>query len=138
MSQAVESKKNEGVFTDVFGSFSVDDISAAKTFYADTLGVDISEEDEGFALKFPGGGSTFVYPKDDHVAASFTILNFQVDDIDAAVEALKAKGVEFESYDGEIETDGKGIHRGADAGDGPNIAWFKDPAGNILSVMEGK
>ena len=79
----------------------------------------------------------FVYTKDNHEAATFTVLNLQVADIDAAVDDLTERGIKFESYTGDIETDEKGIHRGADKGRGPNIAWFKDPAGNILSVMEG-
>ena len=85
----------------------------------------------GLALHFGGGADTFVYPKDDHVPATFTVLNFLVDDIDAAVDRLAAAGIGFEQYEGELQTDEKGIARG---GDGPTIAWFRDPAGNILAV----
>ncbi len=88
-------------------------------------------------IQFDGGANVFIYPKDDHQPATFTVLNFQVDDIAAAVEKLSGLGVEFESYDGEMKTDEKGIYWGGKEGKGPNIAWFKDPAGNILSVLEG-
>lgn len=118
-----------------FSSFSADDIPRAKQFYADTLGLEVEEQMGGLALHFGGGADTFVYPKDDHLPATFTVLNFLVDDIDAAVERLSAAGVGFEQYEGEIATDEKGIAR-APGGDGPSIAWFKDPAGNILSVLQ--
>jgi catechol 2,3-dioxygenase-like lactoylglutathione lyase family enzyme len=114
-----------------FSGFSVDDVSRARVFYADTLGLDVSEEQGMLTLHLAGGGTVLVYPKDDHTPASFTILNFPVGDIEAAVAALKGAGVEFESYD-EPKTDEQGIHRGG----GPLIAWFRDPAGNILSVIE--
>ncbi len=116
-----------------FSSFSADDIPRAKQFYAETLGLEVEEQMGGLALHL-GGGDTFVYPKDDHAPATFTVLNFLVDDIDAAVDRLTEAGVAFEQYEGEIETDEKGIARGP--GDGPTIAWFKDPAGNILSVLQ--
>lgn len=119
-----------------FSGFSVDDIPAAKQFYGQTLGLDVADEMEGLNISLAGGGSVFVYPKPDHTPASFTILNFPVDDIDSAVEQLTAAGVQFEHYDGEMQTDEKGIFRGTEQDAGPNIAWFKDPAGNILSVME--
>jgi predicted enzyme related to lactoylglutathione lyase len=89
-------------------------------------------------LRLAGGGRVFIYPKPNHEPATFTILNFQVDDIDQAVDQLTKLGVRFEHYEGEMKTDEKGIFRGADRGEGPNIAWFKDPAGNILSVLEEK
>ena len=117
-----------------FSSFSVDDLSKAKEFYSETLGVKVSESDdgEGLELKPSGDASVFLYPKPNHKPASFTVLNFMVDDIEAAVDELKKSGVTFEQYEGEIKTDEKGIHRNG----GPTIAWFKDPAGNILSVIE--
>lgn len=136
MAQAVGKKTKEAFFTGAFSSFSVDDIDKAKKFYGKTLGVDISETEEGLQLDFDEGGSIFLYPKDDHEPATFTVLNFNVDDIERAVDELKGRGVTFESFTGEMETDKDGIFRGKDSGDGPNIAWFKDPAGNFLSVIE--
>ncbi|MBC7898510.1 MAG: VOC family protein [Saprospiraceae bacterium] len=121
-----------------FSTFSVTDISKAKEFYGTTLGLDISEEEEGIGINITGGGSVFLYPKEDHTAATFTVLNFPVDNIDEAVDDLKNRGVSFESYEGEMKTDENGIFRGAEKNTGPNIAWFKDPAGNILSVIEMK
>ncbi|MEJ7790598.1 MAG: VOC family protein [Gaiellaceae bacterium] len=120
--------------TKAFSGFSANDIGAAKRFYGETLGLSVSEEMGGLGLHLGGGGEVFVYPKDDHAPASFTVLNFPVEDIDAAVDGLTKAGVRFEHYSGEIETDEKGIARSR--GEGPNIAWFKDPAGNILSVLE--
>jgi catechol 2,3-dioxygenase-like lactoylglutathione lyase family enzyme len=120
--------------SEAFSSFSVDDIAAAKQFYGDTLGVAVREQPEGLGLEIAGGGKVFLYPKEDHAPATFTVLNFQVDDVDATVAALKAKGVRFEHYDDEhLKTDSEGIARGPH---GPTIAWFKDPAGNILSVLK--
>jgi len=118
--------------TKAFSTFSVDDVPRAKQFYGETLGLNVSEEMDGLGLHLGGGGEVFVYPKDDHTPATFTVLNFPVDDIDEAVEKLTKAGVRFEQYEGELETDEKGIFRG----EGPIIAWFKDPAGNILSVIE--
>ena len=114
-----------------FSSFSVNDLEKAKQFYAQTLGLKVKESPEGLELH-PGQQSVFIYPKPNHEPATFTVLNFQVNNIDAAVDELKQKGVSFEHYEGEIKTDEKGIHRDK----GPTIAWFKDPAGNILSVVE--
>jgi catechol 2,3-dioxygenase-like lactoylglutathione lyase family enzyme len=115
-----------------FSSFAVDDITAARRFYADTLGLEVSDEIMGtIGLHLAGGVVVFVYPKDDHVPATFTVLNFRVDDVDAAVDRLSAAGVRFERYEGDLQTDDKGISRGP----GPTIAWFRDPAGNILSVV---
>jgi predicted enzyme related to lactoylglutathione lyase len=114
-----------------FSSFSVNDLAKAKQFYGQTLGLKVTESPEGLELH-PGQQSVFIYPKPNHEPATFTVLNFQVNDIDAVVDGLKQKGVNFEQYDGEIKTDPKGIHRN----NGPTIAWFKDPAGNILSVVE--
>ena len=121
-----------------FSSFSVNNLDEAKAFYGQTLGLETDETQEGLALKIAGGGQVFLYPKPDHTPASFTVLNFPTNDINATVDKLGAQGITFESYGGEIETDAKGIFRGASSGEGPNIAWFKDPAGNILSVVEEK
>ena len=117
--------------TKAFSGFSVDDIPRAKQFYGETLGLNVTDEMGGLALHLGGGGNVYVYPKDNHVPATFTILNFPVADVEAAVDHLTEAGVSFERYDG-IESDEKGIHRG----EGPTIAWFKDPAGNILSVLD--
>lgn len=116
-----------------FSSFSSNDIPATKQFYADTLGLDVEDQMSGLVLHLGGGADVFVYPKDDHVPATHTVLNFVVDDIDAAVDRLSRAGVRFEQYEGELATDEKGVARG---GDGPPIAWFKDPVGNTLSVLE--
>ncbi len=121
-----------------FSSFSVDDLKTAKEFYGQKLGLEVSETNEGLGLQVTGGGEIFIYPKANHTPATFTVLNFPVDDIDQAVDELGGRGVQFESYEGEMKTDKKGIFRGAARGEGPNIAWFKDPAGNILAVLEQK
>ena len=119
--------------TKAFSGFSVDDVQRAKEFYGETLGLKVSEEHGLLFLHIAGGRDTLVYPKPDHVPATFTILNFPVDDIEKAVDELSAQGVRFERYLGtEMETDEKGIFRGG----GPLIAWFKDPAGNVLSVLQ--
>ena len=125
------------MFKDVhaYSGFSVNDIPKAKEFYGGTLGLDVTEANGQLELKLGGGGSVFVYPKDDHEPAVFTILNFQVDDIDGTVDQLKSRGVAFERYEG-FEQDDKDIARGIAAEQGPDIAWFKDPAGNILSVLQ--
>ncbi len=121
--------------TKAFSSFSVNDIRKAKEFYGQTLGLDIVEEPEGLELHLAGGTRIFIYPKPNHLPATFTILNFQVANIDAAVGELTKRGIQIERYDDvNIKTDEKGIFRGP----GPQIAWFKDPAGNILSVLEEK
>ncbi len=120
--------------TKAFSGFAVNDLDRAREFYGETLGLEIDDESAGLGLKLGGGGTVFVYPKEDHEPASFTILNFPVEDIDAAVAALRERGVEFERYEGTpIETDEIGVFRG---GHGPLIAWFTDPAGNVLSVLE--
>ncbi|MDB5195498.1 MAG: hypothetical protein JWO84_682 [Parcubacteria group bacterium] len=121
--------------TPAFSGYSVDNIEKAKEFYGNVLGVEVEETKQGLNLKIPGT-SVFLYPKTDHVPATFTVLNFAVEDIDAAVDALADKGVGFERYEG-MHQDEKGIARGKAVGMGPDIAWFKDPAGNILSVLEG-
>ena len=117
--------------TKAFSGFSVDDIEKARQFYGDTLGIDTSEQYGLLTLHLAGGRDTLVYPKPDHTAAAYTILNFEVDDIDQAVDGLASRGVQFERYDG-LGQDENGINRAG----GPYIAWFKDPAGNILSVLQ--
>jgi predicted enzyme related to lactoylglutathione lyase len=121
-----------------FSSFSVDDLDGAKQFYSKILGIDLDEDGKMgiLTLNLTGGGKVFIYPKKDHQPATFTVLNFPVDNIDEAVKRLRENGIKFESYDGEIKTDENGIARGSESGHGPDIAWFKDPAGNILSVLE--
>lgn len=114
-----------------FSGFSVDDIPAARAFYGEKLGVEVSEEYGMLGLTIAGGARVLVYPKSDHVPAPFTILNFPVDDIDRAVDELTRRGVQFRRFDG-AEVDEKGIFRG----DGPTIAWFTDPAGNVLSILQ--
>jgi catechol 2,3-dioxygenase-like lactoylglutathione lyase family enzyme len=116
-----------------YSGFAVDDIEKARNFYKDTLGLDVSDEHGQVNLRLAGGRDTLIYPKPDFTPATYTILNFPVDDIDQAVDELTARGVRFERYDG-FEQDEKGIARSL--GGGPDIAWFKDPAGNILSVLE--
>jgi predicted enzyme related to lactoylglutathione lyase len=122
--------------TKAFSGFSVNDMQKAKEFYNGTLGINVSENDMGImTLKLAGGTDIFVYPKTNHEPATFTILNFAVADVDKAVDELTKLGIKFEHYDfGDIKTDEKGIMRGN--GVGPDIAWFKDPAGNILSVLK--
>lgn len=115
-----------------FSSYSIDDIPAAKAFYEGTLGLDVSEQPEGLGLNLATGASVFLYPKDNHEPATFTVLNFPVDDLAAAVDELTGNGVTMERYDG-FDQDERGIAAGID---GPHIAWFKDPAGNVLSVMQ--
>jgi catechol 2,3-dioxygenase-like lactoylglutathione lyase family enzyme len=117
--------------TKAFSGFSVDDIPRAKQFYSETLGLRVTEEHGMLRLHIAGDRDTPIYPKPDHTPATYTILNFPVDDIDKAVDELAARGVHFERYDGP-EQDEKGVFRG----EGPPIAWFKDPAGNILSVLQ--
>ncbi|WP_285025703.1 VOC family protein [Plantibacter sp. ME-Dv--P-122b] len=120
-------------YRDVFSGFSVDDIDAARTFYRDVLGLTVTDNAMGFLdLSLPAGGSVLVYDKPDHAPASFTVLNLVVDDIDTAVDELQARGVVTKLYpDDVLPTDAKGIMRG----NGPDIAWFTDPAGNVLSVL---
>src|ERR1700676_2090437 len=117
--------------TKAFSGFAVDDLPAAKKFYGETLGLETSEHYGLLTLPLPGGRDTLVSPKPDHRPAGYTILNFQVDDIDAAVGELASRGVEMEKYDG-LGQDAQGINRAG----GPYIAWFKDPAGNILAVLQ--
>lgn len=112
-----------------FSSFAVDDLDRAEAFYRDVLGQEVSRGEMGLlTLRLAGGAAALIYPKPDHVPATFTLLNFPVDDVEAAVDALVERGVIFEHYEG---TDERGIQRGP----GPDIAWFRDPAGNVLSVL---
>jgi len=117
--------------TKAFSGFSVDDVPAARKFYSETLGLKVSEQYGMLHLHIAGERDILVYPKPDHIPATFTILNFPVEDIDATVAALAKRGVRFERYD-TIDADQQGIARGQ----GPYIAWFKDPAGNILSILQ--
>jgi catechol 2,3-dioxygenase-like lactoylglutathione lyase family enzyme len=119
--------------TKAFSGFAVPDIAAAKEFYGDKLGLNVTEENGLLTLHLSGGERpTLIYPKPDHEPANFTILNFQVEDVEKAVDALTEKGVEMERYEG-FDQDEKGIMRGQ----GPDIAWFTDPAGNVLAVLHG-
>ncbi len=116
-----------------FSGFAVPDIEKAKKFYGETLGLKVSEDHGLLTLHLAGSNNVLIYPKPNHVPATFTVLNFTVDDVDLAVDELKKRGVRFELYDlPDLKTDEKGIMRGK----GPTIAWFKDPARNILSVLE--
>ena len=117
--------------TKAFSGFSVNDLEAAKKFYGEVLGLTTSERYGLLTLHLAGGRDTLVYPKPDHAPATYTILNFAVDDIDAAIDELISRGVELEKYDG-LGQDDKGINRAG----GPYIAWFNDPAGNILAVLQ--
>ena len=128
-------RHTESVLTDakVFPSFSVDDVGKAKSFYHDTLGLNVTESEMGLELDVRGGNKVFIYPKLDHKPATYTVLNFEVDDVAEAVDQLKSHGVRFESYNlPDLKTDSRGI---ASDGSGHEIAWFKDPAGNIFSVL---
>lgn len=119
--------------SNAFSGFSVNDLTQAKQFYGGTLGLKVSESNGLLHLHLAGGATVLVYPKAKHTPAAFTILNFPVRDVDQAVDELTRRGVRFEIYDQPgLKTDSKGVFRGG----GPVIAWFKDPAGNILSVLE--
>ncbi|WP_448702732.1 VOC family protein [Mucilaginibacter sp. AW1-3] len=119
-------------YNQAFSSFSVNDLHKAKSFYSDILGLKITEQKEGLDLGIGPDTHVFIYPKPNHEPATFTILNFKVSDIEKTVDELTAKGVKFEQYTGQMQTDEKGIFRSG----GPVIAWFKDPAGNFISVIE--
>ena len=122
--------------TKAFSSFSVDDLQRAKQFYGETLGLDVVESPEGLELHIAGGTPVFVYPSDNYTPPKHTVLNFPVEDIEAAVDELAKRGVSMEHYDlPEIKTDEKGIFRGGEGGPRA-IAWFKDPADHVLSVLE--
>lgn len=117
--------------TRTFSSFSVDDVDRAEGFYSDTLGLDVTKDENGLLTLQLGGGSVMVYPKDDHSPARYTVLNFMVDDVEGTVDELSGKGVSFERYP-EFEQDEKGISHQRPM---PDIAWFTDPAGNIMSLV---
>jgi catechol 2,3-dioxygenase-like lactoylglutathione lyase family enzyme len=120
--------------TPAFFSFSARDLAPVKEFYQSVLGLSVDDQTEGLALTLGGGGKVFIYPKPNHEPASFTVLNFPVPDVEQAVDRLTARGIRFERYDQPgLKTDAKGICRGSG---GPTIAWCKDPAGNILSILE--
>jgi catechol 2,3-dioxygenase-like lactoylglutathione lyase family enzyme len=128
----------ETVLTDAraFPSFSVDNLDKARTFYRDTLGLHVNDRPEGLELEVGAGNRVFIYPKPDHKPATFTVLNFPADDVEVAVDKLVSTGVRFESYNmPQIKTDSRGISRD---NEGTEIAWFKDPAGNILSVLHSR
>ena len=118
--------------TYAFSSFSVKDLDETKKFYGQTLGLGISESDEGLSLQTQGSSDVFIYPKTDHIPATFTVLNFVVDDVDRKVDELTKMGIRFEIYDkGDLKTDDRGVFQGK-----PKIAWFKDPSGNFLSILQ--
>lgn len=123
----------------VFSGISVDDLGKAKQFYTQTLGLPLVDETMGLRLSLPGGGELFIYDKADHVPAGYTVLNFVVENIDEAVDELASQGVVFERYDSmPAPQDEKAILRGLAANQGPDIAWFTDPANNILAVLQNK
>ena len=118
--------------TKAFSSFSVNDLEETKKFYGQTLGLEVSESKEGLNLQIKGGNDVFIYPKPDHTPATCTVLNFVVEDVDKVVDELIKMGIHFQIYDkGELQTDNRGVFQGK-----PKIAWFKDPAGNFLSILE--
>jgi catechol 2,3-dioxygenase-like lactoylglutathione lyase family enzyme len=133
--RVIEQEESEPMFkeTKAFSGFSVNNLQQAKEFYGQTLGLDVSEAHGLVELHLAGGTKILMYPKENHTPATFTILNFSVDNIEHTVDELVSRGVQFESYhEGDLVTDEKGIFRGG----GPKIAWFKDPAGNLLSVLQ--
>ena len=118
--------------TKAFSSFSVKNLDETKKFYGQTLGLGISESEEGLSLQTQGSSDVFIYPKADHTPATFTVLNFVVDDVDKKVDELTKMGIRFEIYDkGDLKTDDRGVFQGK-----PKIAWFKDPSGNFLSILQ--
>jgi len=134
---AARARKSSSIFKDAkcFSSFSVNNLDKAKEFYGQTLGLKVSQMEEGLELNLAGGTSLFLYPKPNHTPASFTVLNFPVKDIEEAVEELTTLGIKLEKYNQpDLKTDERGIMKGP----GMQIAWFKDPAGNILSVIENE
>ena len=122
-------------FNKAFSSFSVNDLDKAAKFYSSTLGLPVTQTKEGLSIKVSADYTVFLYPKPNHEPATFTVLNFQVPNIEEAVDQLNKAGIQFLQYEGEIRTDKKGIARGTS---GPLIAWFADPAGNIISVVEDR
>ena len=124
-------------FKSAFSGISTNDLQKAKDFYVNTLGFQPINEKMGLMIGLPGGAQLFIYEKDDHQPATFTVLNFVVENIDQTIDELNEKGIKFEQYDlGVAKTDERGVLRGKAANQGPDIAWFKDPAGNILSILE--
>jgi len=124
-------------FLNSFSSYSVDNLQEAMDFYVNVLGLDLTDESMGMTLSLPGGGTLFIYEKPDHEPATFTVLNFIVEDIETIVDEYGEKGISFERYDSlPAEQDERGILRGKAAGRGPDIAWFTDPAGNVIALME--
>ena len=122
--------------TKAFSGFSVDNLQKAKKFYGQTLGLEVSESNGLLELHIAGGRNILIYPKANHTPATFTILNFPVDNLEQAIDDLTKRGVRFEIYnEGDVKTDEKGVSLSSE---GPKIAWFKDPAGNVLSVLEEK
>ncbi len=123
-------------YTYAFSGFAVPDINAARTFYRDVVGLEVTAAMMGqLSIELPGGGWVLVYPKPDHEPAVYTMLNLEVDDIETAVDELAGRGVEFARYEG-MDQDARGIARGIASSQGPDIAWFTDPAGNIISVLQ--
>jgi predicted enzyme related to lactoylglutathione lyase len=120
---------------EVFSSFSVDDLVKAKAFYGQTLGLEVEDGQMGLILHMVGGGTVFIYPKENHEPATFTVLNIEVDDLEAAVDELKHNGVELARYEG-MDHDERGIIRGKEAGHGPDIGWFNDPSGNVVAILQ--
>jgi catechol 2,3-dioxygenase-like lactoylglutathione lyase family enzyme len=120
---------------EVFSSFSVSDLAQTKKFYSEVLGLKVDDGKEGLILHMVGGGTVFIYPKDNHEPATFTVLNIEVDDIAAAVMELNKNNVELERYDG-MGQDEKGISHGKASGHDPDIGWFKDPEGNVISILQ--
>jgi catechol 2,3-dioxygenase-like lactoylglutathione lyase family enzyme len=119
-----------------FSGFSVDNLATAREFYAGVLGLTTEDRPGGMRMSLPGGSTAWAYPKEDHQPTTYTMLDFVVDDIDEAVAALTERGVRFERYENGPPQDEKGILRGRSVQLGPDIAWFKDPAGNILAVLQ--
>jgi predicted enzyme related to lactoylglutathione lyase len=120
---------------EVFSSFSVDDPAKAKTFYSQVLGLDVEDGKMGLVLHMTDGGTVYIYPKENHEPATFTVLNIRVENLEAAIEELRKNSVELEHYEG-MGQDDSGVLRGKASGHGPDIGWFKDPAGNIVSILE--
>ncbi len=118
-----------------YSGFSINDLASAKQFYAEILGLQVTEEGPGIRIQHVGGGSALAYVKDDHEPASYTVLDFEVANINEAVEALSLAGVQLERYEG-MPQDEMGIMRGLSRGEGPDIAWFKDPSGNVLAILQ--
>lgn len=124
-------------FLNSFSGISVNNMQAAKDFYVEILGLELTEQNMGLHLNLPGGGSLFIYEKTDHVPATFTVLNFVVEDINSVIDELVGKGITFERYDTlPAEQDERGVLRGKAANQGPDIAWFEDPSGNVISLVE--